>query len=367
MDTKAMEAAVRDMTKSSTEALGKFGEKIGEYGARLTEVEQTMAQRRRGGLNSPSEMQTAGAHVIASDEFKNFVAGRGRGKISIQVKTITSAAASAGALITPDKKPDPTMLPQQRLTVRNLLAAGTTTSNLIQYPRQTVRTMNAAAVSEGAVKPESVIDFELEDAPVRTIAHWVKASKQAMADAPMLQATIDSELHYGLQLAEEGELLLGDGTSPHLFGIIPQASAFSSPIANPASYNRFDVLLQAIAQSEAALLPATGIVLNDLDLTAMRSIKNAQGDYIASGGPFGPALTSIWGRPTVGTPSMPAGKFLVGAFRDGALLVDRLDAEILISTETDDDFVRNLIRVLCEERVGLCVKRPQAFIYGTFP
>ena len=44
-------------------------------------------------------------------------------------------------------------LPRQRLTVRNLLAGGQTSSNLVQYMQQTSRTNNAAVVTEGGTKP----------------------------------------------------------------------------------------------------------------------------------------------------------------------------------------------------------------------
>jgi HK97 family phage major capsid protein len=127
------------------------------------------------------------------------------------------------------------------------------------------------------------------------------------------------------------------------------------------------VVLQAFAQAQQAKLPASGAVLNDLDLIAMQTVKNEQGDYIASGGPFGPPITTLWGRPVVGTPAITQGTFLVGAFRTAAQLFDRWDATVLISTENADDFVKNLCTILAEERVALAVKRPTAFIYGSLP
>ena len=42
-------------------------------------------------------------------------------------------------------------------------------------------------------------------------------------------------------------------------------------------------------------------------------------------------------------------------------------ATLIISTENEDDFVRNLATFLVEERCALTVRRPQAFIYGAFP
>jgi hypothetical protein len=39
----------------------------------------------------------------------------------------------------------------------------------------------------------------------------------------------------------------------------------------------------------------------------------------------------------------------------------------MISTENEDDFIRNLATFLVEERLAMTVRRPQAFIYGAFP
>ena len=42
-------------------------------------------------------------------------------------------------------------------------------------------------------------------------------------------------------------------------------------------------------------------------------------------------------------------------------------ATLIISTENEDDFVRNLATFLVEERCVFTLRRPQAFVYGAFP
>jgi HK97 family phage major capsid protein len=75
----------------------------------------------------------------------------------------------------------------------------------------------------------------------------------------------------------------------------------------------------------------------------------------------------IWGQPVVESDGMALGDFLVGAFRMAATLFDREQAGILLSTEDQDNFVRNLVTILCEERLALAVTRPAAFVHGEFP
>jgi len=74
----------------------------------------------------------------------------------------------------------------------------------------------------------------------------------------------------------------------------------------------------------------------------------------------------LWGLPVVATQSMDAGDFLTGAFRMGAQGWDREDATVTVSTEDRDNFIKNMVTILCEERVALTVYRPEAFVKGDF-
>src|ERR1035437_5227887 len=339
---------------------------------RISDIEQKMARRRRNGAGgSGQQAKTLGAELIAHPDFAQIKAlANSRGKVTLELKTvtITSAAGVGGALVAPDFRPDAVLIARRRFFVRDLVAPGSTEGNAVTYPRQTLRDLNAAVVSEGARKSQSGITFDIQTAPVRTIAHWTKTSRQILDDAPQLQSIVDSELRYGLNLAEEQEMLFGDGTGVHVSTLVPQSTAYDTSRNGTFSLEtRFDTLAHALTQSEVALLPATGIVMNINDLSALKGIKNSLGNYIAEGGPFGPPITTIWGRPIVGTPVMPLGYFLTGAFLDGAQIFDRAGASVLVSTENEDDFVTNKATILCEERLAFTVRRPQAFIYRTFP
>ena len=63
---------------------------------------------------------------------------------------------------------------------------------------------------------------------------------------------------------------------------------------------------------------------------------------------------------------MQVDKFLTGAFKLGAQVFDRWQARVEVATENEDDFVKNMVTILAEERLALAVYRPQAFIYGDF-
>jgi HK97 family phage major capsid protein len=352
------------------EFFGETDKTLKGINARMGDIEQKFARRRGNGSGGSGEPAgSLGAELIAHPDFAQIKSlANSRGKVTLELKTVTaisSAVGSGSALVAPDFRPDSVLIQRRRLFVRDLVSPGSTIGNAVMYPRQSLRDLHASVVSEGTRKPQSGITFDIETAPVRTIAHWTKTSRQILDDAPQLQSTVDSELRYGLSVAEEQEMLFGDGTGVHVYGVVPQSTAYETT-RNVALDTWFDTLAHGLAQSEVALLPASGIVMNIDDLEKLKVVKDSLGRYIG-GGPFGPPITSIWGRPVVGTPVMNAGTWLTGAFMIGAQIYDRQGASVLVSTENEDDFVTNMASILCEERLAFAVRRPQAFIYGAFP
>jgi len=253
-------------------------------------------------------------------------------------------------------------LPEQRMTVRDLLSPGRTGSNLVQYLKETGFVNNAAPTAEGAKKPQSAIAYTLTSAPVVKIPHYMKASTEILSDFPQLQSLIDVKLRYGLTLVEEAQLLKGSGVGNNLNGIYTQATAFLAPFV-VANATRIDILRLALLQAELAEYPSTGIVLNPMDWAAIELQKDSTGAYIFAN-PQSLAQPALWGRPVVTTKSMTQDEFLVGAFKLGAQIFDREQAQVTIASENEDDFVNNLVTILAEERLALADYRPEAFVKG---
>lgn len=362
---KAMAEAKKsgDMSKETKGKADELLVKQGELQARLQEVEQKLARRGAGGTEPA---KTAGAQMVNSPEFKDYVAGgnykKGFNFATKAIVNVTSDLASAGDLIAPDRLAGILAVPTRRLTVRDLITPGTTGSNLIQYVKETGFQNMAATVAEGTLKPKSDITFDLVSSSVVKIATYVKASTEILADAAMLQSYIDQRLRYMLSFVEEAQLLNGSGVGNNLNGIYTQATAYAAPIVI-AGPTRIDVLRLALLQAELAEFPSTGIVLHPSDWAAIELQKDTTGAYIFAN-PQSLATPSLWGRPVVGTQAMTMDSFLVGAFKLGAQVFDRLQANVMVSTENEDDFIKNMVTILAEERLGLAVYRPQAFVKG---
>lgn len=329
---------------------------------RLKDVELKMS--RRPGESDRQEVKSLGQQFIEAENFKAFQAAGGRGTARLEQKAVTSAAGSAGTLIQPQRLPGIDMMMRPRLTIRDLVAPGTTTTNSIEYLQQKTRVNNAAVVAEGAMKPESNITFELKNAPVRTIAHWIPITRQAMDDAPQLQSIIDGEMRWMLDAKEEVELLTGDGTGEHLRGLIPEATDFA-PEFTPAMANRVDSIRLGMLQIALQELAADGIVLHPTDWAQIETAKEAtSGAYLFSNPTQGLLGPRLWGLPVVDTTAIAVGDFMVGAFKYAAQIFDRLTTEVLISSEDRDNFVKNMLTLRAEKRLALVIRRPQALVYG---
>ncbi|EFN5317577.1 phage major capsid protein, partial [Escherichia coli] len=252
----------------------------------------------------------------------------------------------------------------RRLTIRDLLAQGRTSSNALEYVREEVFTNNADVVAEKALKPESDITFSKQTANVKTIAHWVQASRQVMDDAPMLQSYINNRLMYGLALKEEGQLLNGDGTGDNLEGLNKVATAYDTSL-NATGDTRADIIAHAIYQVTESEFSASGIVLNPRDWHNIALLKDNEGRYIF-GGPQAFTSNIMWGLPVVPTKAQAVGTFTVGGFDMASQVWDRMDATVEVSREDRDNFVKNMLTILCEERLALAHYRPTAIIKGTF-
>lgn len=361
------EVMAASIKEQSDEALLKMN----ELAEQVTSMDQKLARAAEFG-DRAAHAKSLGEQFVESENVKSFLAtDEKRGKAQMMLKaTITTAttdaAGSAGAAVEATRVPGIVSPNDRRMTVRDLITPGQMDGSVLEYVREKGFTNSAESVAEGGKKPESDIQLELISTTAKVIAHYAKASRQILDDAAQLRTYIDGRLRFGLAFEEERQLLKGDGTGQDLLGIVPQATAYAAPGGITAtSPTLIDTLRFAMLQAALAEYPATGHVLNPIDWAKIETTKDAGGQYII-GNPQGTAMPTLWGLPVVATQAMDQSDFLTGAFRLGAQVFDRWQARVEIATENEDDFIHNLVTMLCEERLALAVYRPEAFITGTF-
>lgn len=362
-------AANGEVSAELKEKTDKALSELGDMTTRLGDLEKRAAREKEEGAN---EQKSLGDMVIDSADYKaGMLTGASRGSIKVTADraAITSANTTVGAgrsqgtsLVPGARVPGIFGLSERTLTIRDLVLPGQTSSSSIEYVKETGYTNNAAPVAETTAKPYSDLTFDMTSAPVRTIAHLFKASRQILDDAPALRSYIDGRARYGLRFAEENQLLNGSGTGQNIHGLVPQATAFSPAFTLPGATG-IDRLRLAILQVVLAEYPATAFVLNPIDWTKIELTKDAGGNYII-GNPQGSLTPTLWNLPVVSTQAMAAGEFLTGAFSFAAQIFDRLDIEVLLSSENVDDFEKNMFTIRAEERLAFAVYRPESFVTG---
>lgn len=362
---KAGETVTDELKQKADQALSSMN----ELKERVSELEQKGARKTDPGAGEAAG-KSIGQLFVESDDGKKLDASfKGNVRVKMDRKDIMNVTGTTGngvsaanSLTAADRVPGIVLPGLRTFTVRSLLMPGETSQSSVEYVQETGFTNNAGNVAEGAAKPKSDLTFNLKTAPVRTIAHIFKASRQVLDDSPALRSYIDARAQYGLQFREEQQLLNGDGSGQNLLGLIPQAAAFA-PAFSVSNATAIDRIRLAILQSVLAEFPATGIVLNPIDWTKIELTKDAEGRYIL-GNVVGGNETRLWNLPVVATQAMQSNRFLVGALALAAQIFDRMEIEVLLSTENTDDFERNMVTLRAEERLALAVYRPQALVTG---
>src|SRR5690606_24263847 len=127
---------------------GELTAKQQELLTRMAETEQAVAEAAtRGDQRLPQK--TAGELVTEALEAEG-VNGSYRGKVRVSVPraAITSIDQNTNSIVFPDQRPGIVMGAFRQLTVRDLVAPGQTSSNSVEYVRETGFTNNAAPISE---------------------------------------------------------------------------------------------------------------------------------------------------------------------------------------------------------------------------
>ena len=368
--TKALDGFIDGQKKVAT----GMAENIKILSDRVLEVEQKMAKRNfagvgdSGGSNGSSVLDA----IAKSEQFAMLRRGEIKnaritlpGDVTLHRKAMTSTI-SGGTIAASDRGPGFVVPAARRLTIRDLLPVVPTGAGSTEFVRELVYTNNAGPqydasspgpITEGAVKNASDLTFELVNSPVVTIAHHFTVSRQALDDSEALRSGIESRGLYGLALEEEEELLLGDGSSGRLSGLVSNATAFNRGSTN---LTPLDAIRKAITQVALSEHTATAVVLNPADLETLELLKDSQQRYL------GVVVNGVvWRVPVVSTNSMTVGHFLLGDFAMAATIRDRQQATVEISLDHSDYRTRNLALILIEERIGLEIHRPAALVYGS--
>ena len=361
---------IQTISTKNAELIDKAKEEAEEaFQKRIDELELEMKSRGRFGGDA---VKSYGEQFTEAEAYKT------AGDVTA-VKGVVVERARKDVTTSPNQNPPnytgEVVRPQNtRLTMRDLIPVGRSARDVIEYVKLITRADNAAVVAEGALKPESNLAFQDASAKMQVIAHYIPVTKQQLSDHDGLRSTIDSELEYGLQKKEDAKFLYGPGGANDIEGVVPQATVYDKATygdavivaGNDAGTQLIIHVRGAMAQLAVADYAATGLVLNPVDWFKMETSQTGDGAFRFVN-PQNRAAPRIWGLDVVDSNQVNATDFVIGDFAMGAQIYDgQLMGTYGIQIETgyiNDQFVRNQLSILAEQRVALAVKRPGAFVY----
>jgi hypothetical protein len=265
--------------------------------------------------------------------------------------------------------------------VRDLFPAESTNASILYGIRETGYTNRAAVVPERTapdgsaatggpsdvfgLKPKSDLTLVPYSVGIATIAHIMYVHKNVLDDEPRMRGILDRDMIDGVKMVEDEQLLYGDGVGDNILGLTQQPGIQLYNPGTSTNDKKSAQIRRAITRVLLAYFQANSVILNPLDWEDMELEVDANGNYtIATSVAIG-GEKRLWRCNVVDTPAMLEGRYLVGSAGYGAKVYDRMQVRIDVSTENRDMFERNAYTLRAEERIGLVVDRPEAWVYGT--
>jgi HK97 family phage major capsid protein len=283
---------------------------------------------------------------------------------------MTVAADFTGEVIPADRVPGYKFDPTRPVHVRQLLATGSTQSDVVRYVKESGYSNGAAATAEGTTLGQSDFDMTAADANVRKIGTYFRISEEMLADTPQLTSYLSARAPEKLLEVEDAQILSGDGTGANLSGIITDAADFDVS-ASGAFYqsvdsaNEFDVIVAALNQLSLLNYSADCIMLNPTDFNKILLLKDSTNKYLKDQ-VYNGLQPSFSGVKVIQNTAIAAGTFLIGNFGIGTQLWVRQGVNVEFFREDGTNVRDGFVTVRVSERVALTNYLPNAFVNGSF-
>lgn len=363
---KAAIANYGEADKETRDALKELTEQVEQanaLSARLTEVEQKLVEgvlegrndaNDIGALLSRNEAVLEQAKAITKARGKMVLDGEFNVRNTIGLGSITGNNAS---IVHAGSSVEFQGVVEQPLTIVELINWTPVSESLIPLLKESAHSFMADVVPEGQDKPESTLNFKVEELTVSVVAHWVRVTNQLLADMPALVAYIRGRMAYGIRLKLEYLVINGNTTS--FSGLLKEGNS----VVLTAESNPIDTISAAKAKAFASFVPPDAVILNPEDWSQIERTKGQDGHYIF-GSPGATVTPVLWGVRVIQSAGMPAGKYWIGNITMATDGYIRQDVAVELSTEDRDNFVKNLVTIRAEMRAAFGVRMPDACVTG---
>ncbi len=357
---RAMGAAA-PLIRASADKANALEKRVSEMAAHLQAVEQVVAGAQARGTGIVAHhAQGIGASLIQridAGEADGFAAlregntSKARARLETSIRaalTHNGGSTSEGGMPSMPETGGVFGGPVRRLTLLEALPSRPTARDSVEFVRISATDDAGVQFPEGAEKASIDLEGELVRAEIATIAAHTTASKQVLSDHAQLAGVVDRVLRGKVGTKIEAELVSGDGTPGHMEGLLQQAVTTVPTVASEPA----DIVGEVLATMADDGYTAGFILLNPLDWFELQTERATPSGAYLFGSPAAPIPPSLWNTPVVLCSALPRGTG-VAVDTSCATVLDRQQVTIEASESHGTNFVRNLITVRCEARIGL--------------
>ena len=310
------------------------------------------------------EARTLGEYAVKNLDLSGIRSGASQDAgTAFGFKTYTDAQVSQQILQTSTDVVDTAF---RDLEVRGLFGAERISGNALKYFILGAREDNSApapgTVSENGAKPQFHIVESSATVTLQKIAGWFYETDELLEDNAFLRSALDNRGLFELDARVEAWLLST---------VLGTSGLGTATYAHNGNVSADDVFKAMMTIKAASGLNADAVIMNPADYQIVRLAKDQVYQYYGGGAFYGPygnggvnVQPGLWGLRTIVTPSIASGTILVGNFRLGASVISKENegARIQVHVGDHDDAIYNRVTVVVEERLGLAVRRPGAFV-----
>lgn len=278
--------------------------------------------------------------------------------VSIDVQLKTLFQTSAGWAPESVRSGRVVLDAQRPVQVTDLFPQIPTSQAAYKYMEETTFTNNAAERAEGGAYGEAALVLTERSATIESVGVWLPVTDEQMEDEPGAAAYVDARLPFMLSQRIDGQLLVGDGSTPNIRGVnnatsIQTQAKGADPVPDAVHKGITKVRVTGRAMPGA-------VVFHPNDWQDIRLLRTADGVYIW-GNPSEAGPERIWGLQVVQSDAQTENTAVVGDFANYALLVVRRGIEVLRTNSHASDFVNGKQAIRASVRLASVFLRGEAF------
>lgn len=244
------------------------------------------------------------------------------------------------------------------LQLVDIMPVSQTGQDTIKYMEETTRTHAAAETAEGGTFAESEFALTERTSPVQKITDSVPVTDEQLEDEAQVQSYLNGRLNFGIRQRLDGQLLVGNGTSPNLRGLKNTVGILTQAKGVDPVPDAFFRAMRKIRVTGRAM--PTHHIIHPEDWENIRLLRTSDGVYIW-GNPSEAGPERMWGLPVVQNEADAAGTGYVGSFLPPWVTAYERRGIVIQIGYVGSQFVQGKRTIRGDTRWAVVFFRPAAF------